>query len=193
MFAGHIVIGIFADDDSPLLGLRNLVMPLRCSPICFLIMCNYFNGTWYNHKTWFYKTILDCSKLITYTFMGWHTFSFLLTNHVLCVLVSSITSTTIIAAVVYILTQGFKHPIRWPAPHNYCGKHDLPCAGVGLAQVVWTSYAKIILDILLLALLLRNMPKISIMDGNPLNRADIRAVKVLRKIKKTFLTSYIYK
>ena len=29
MFAGHIVIGIFADDDSPLLGLRNLVMPLR--------------------------------------------------------------------------------------------------------------------------------------------------------------------
>ena len=26
--------------------------------------------------------------------------------------------------------------------------------------------------------LLRNMPKISIMDGNPLNRADIRAVKV---------------
>ena len=72
--------------------------------------------------------------------MGWHTFSFLLTNHVLCVLVSSITSTTIIAAVVYILTQGFKHPLRWPAPHHYCGKHDLPCAGVGLAQVVWTSY-----------------------------------------------------
>ena len=144
MFAGHIVIGIFADDDSPLLGLRNLVMPLRCTPICFLIMCNYFNGTWYNHKTWFYKTTLDCSKLTTYTFMGWHTFSFLLTNHVLCVLVSSITSTTIIAAVVYILTQGFKHPIRWPTPHHYCGKHDLPCAGVGLAQVVWTSYAKII-------------------------------------------------
>ena len=62
MFAGHIVIGIFADDDSPLLGLRNLVMPLRCTPICFLIMCNYFNGTWYNHKTWFYKMALDCSN-----------------------------------------------------------------------------------------------------------------------------------
>ena len=29
MFAGHIVVGIFAEDDSPLLGLRNLVMPLR--------------------------------------------------------------------------------------------------------------------------------------------------------------------
>ena len=26
--------------------------------------------------------------------------------------------------------------------------------------------------------LLRNMPKISVMNGNPLNRADIRAVKV---------------
>ena len=44
----------------------------------------------------------------------------------------------------------------------------------------------LILDLLLLAHLLRNMPKISIMDGNPLNRADIRAVKVLRKINKTF-------
>ena len=27
-------------------------------------------------------------------------------------------------------------------------------------------------------MLLRNLPKISVMDGNPLNRADIRAVKV---------------
>ena len=44
----------------------------------------------------------------------------------------------------------------------------------------------LILDLLLLAHLLRNMPKISIMDGNPLNRADIRAVKVFRKISKTF-------
>ena len=35
--------------------------------------------------------------------------------------------------------------------------------------------------------LLRNMPKISIMNGNPLNRADIRAVKV-----KLFLKKYIY-
>ena len=29
IFAGHIVIGIFADDSSPLIGLRNLLMPLR--------------------------------------------------------------------------------------------------------------------------------------------------------------------
>ena len=38
MFAGHIVIGIFADDDSPLLGLRNLVMPLRLHTLLNLII-----------------------------------------------------------------------------------------------------------------------------------------------------------
>ena len=30
MFAGHIVVGVFADEDSPMIGLRNFVMPLRC-------------------------------------------------------------------------------------------------------------------------------------------------------------------
>ena len=86
MFAGHIVIGIFADDDSPLLGLRNLVMPLRCSPICFLIMCNYFNGTWYNHKTWFYKTTLDFFKIDHLHFYGLtHIFLFVDKSCFVCV------------------------------------------------------------------------------------------------------------
>ena len=33
MFAGHVIVAIFAEADSPLLGLRNLVMPLRASNI----------------------------------------------------------------------------------------------------------------------------------------------------------------
>ena len=33
MFAGHVVVAVFAEPDSPLLGLRNLVMPLRASNI----------------------------------------------------------------------------------------------------------------------------------------------------------------
>ena len=33
VYAGHVVLAIFADDDSPILGLRNLVMPLRASNI----------------------------------------------------------------------------------------------------------------------------------------------------------------
>ena len=33
VFTGHVVLAIFADDDSPVLGLRNLVMPLRASNI----------------------------------------------------------------------------------------------------------------------------------------------------------------
>ena len=28
---GHVVVCLFADPDSPLIGLRNLVMPLRAS------------------------------------------------------------------------------------------------------------------------------------------------------------------
>merc|ERR550519_763322 len=35
MFASHIIIAIFAESDSPLLGLRNLVMPLRASNIAY--------------------------------------------------------------------------------------------------------------------------------------------------------------
>lgn len=35
MFSGHIIVAIFAEQDSPLLGLRNLVMPLRASNISF--------------------------------------------------------------------------------------------------------------------------------------------------------------
>jgi len=35
MFSGHVIIAIFAEHDSPLLGLRNLVMPLRASNITF--------------------------------------------------------------------------------------------------------------------------------------------------------------
>ena len=31
MLAGHVVLAIFAEDESPVLGLRNLVMPLRAS------------------------------------------------------------------------------------------------------------------------------------------------------------------
>jgi len=81
MFAGHIVIGIFADDDSPLLGLRNLVMPLRASNIPYADL-----------------------------------------RHII-----------IVGNMTFLVRE-------------------------------WG--------------LLRNMPKISIMDGNPLNRADIRAVKV---------------
>ena len=33
MLAGHVVLAIFAEDESPVLGLRNLVMPLRASNI----------------------------------------------------------------------------------------------------------------------------------------------------------------
>ena len=29
----HVIVAVFADDDSPLIGLRNLVMPLRASNI----------------------------------------------------------------------------------------------------------------------------------------------------------------
>ena len=29
---GHVVVCLFADPDSPLIGLRNLVMPLRYRP-----------------------------------------------------------------------------------------------------------------------------------------------------------------
>ena len=32
---GHVVVCLFADPDSPLIGLRNLVMPLRASNIPF--------------------------------------------------------------------------------------------------------------------------------------------------------------
>ena len=31
MLNGHVVVCLFADPDSPLIGLRNLVMPLRAS------------------------------------------------------------------------------------------------------------------------------------------------------------------
>ena len=33
MMADHVVLAIFSDEDSPNLGLRNLVMPLRASNI----------------------------------------------------------------------------------------------------------------------------------------------------------------
>ncbi len=29
----HVIVAVFASDDSPLIGLRNLVMPLRASNI----------------------------------------------------------------------------------------------------------------------------------------------------------------
>ena len=29
----HVIVAVFADDDSPLIGLRNLVMPIRASNI----------------------------------------------------------------------------------------------------------------------------------------------------------------
>ena len=29
----HVIVAVFADDDSPLIGLRNLVMPLRASNV----------------------------------------------------------------------------------------------------------------------------------------------------------------
>ena len=35
MFAGHVVIAVFAEGDSNPLGLRNLVMPLRASNISY--------------------------------------------------------------------------------------------------------------------------------------------------------------
>ena len=31
----HIIVAVFADDDSPLIGLRNLVMPIRASNIAY--------------------------------------------------------------------------------------------------------------------------------------------------------------
>ena len=33
IFTEHVVLAIFADEDSPNLGLRNLIMPLRASNI----------------------------------------------------------------------------------------------------------------------------------------------------------------
>ncbi|XP_023325746.1 calcium-activated potassium channel slowpoke [Eurytemora carolleeae] len=55
MFAGHIVIAIFSDETSPLLGLRNLVMPLRASNIAYndlrhiiiIGKLNYVKREWY--------------------------------------------------------------------------------------------------------------------------------------------------
>ena len=34
-FQDHIIVAVFADDDSPLIGLRNLVMPIRASNIAY--------------------------------------------------------------------------------------------------------------------------------------------------------------
>jgi hypothetical protein len=31
----HIIVAVFADEDSPLIGLRNLVMPIRASNIAY--------------------------------------------------------------------------------------------------------------------------------------------------------------
>ena len=31
----HVIVAVFADGDSPLIGLRNLVMPLRASNIAY--------------------------------------------------------------------------------------------------------------------------------------------------------------
>ena len=33
MFQDHVIVAVFADEDSPLIGLRNLVMPLRASNV----------------------------------------------------------------------------------------------------------------------------------------------------------------
>ena len=35
MFAGHVVIAVFAEDESNTIGLRTLVMPLRASNIAY--------------------------------------------------------------------------------------------------------------------------------------------------------------
>jgi len=35
MLSGHVIVAIFADEDSPLLGLRNLLMPLRASNLSY--------------------------------------------------------------------------------------------------------------------------------------------------------------
>ena len=34
-FQDHIIVAVFADDYSPLIGLRNLVMPIRASNIAY--------------------------------------------------------------------------------------------------------------------------------------------------------------
>jgi len=81
MFAGHIVVAVFAESDSPALGLRNLVMPLRASNI--------------------------------------------------------------------------------PYPDL---RHIIIVGNIQFIQQEWP--------------LLRNMPKISVMDGSPMSRADLRSVKV---------------
>ena len=33
IFQDHVIVAVFANEDSPLIGLRNLVMPLRASNI----------------------------------------------------------------------------------------------------------------------------------------------------------------
>ena len=96
----HVIVAVFAEPDSPLIGLRNLVMPMRASNI-------------------HYNDLL----------------------HVV-----------IIGDVRYITSKFLRFTIRIPKKHILCFAEE------------WR--------------LLRNLPKLSVLDGSPLNRADLRAVKI---------------
>ena len=69
VFSNHVVVCLFADASSPLIGLRNLVMPLRASNFHFnelkhvVIVCDkeYIKKEWKNLCNFPKITILDVS------------------------------------------------------------------------------------------------------------------------------------
>ena len=98
---GHVVVCLFADPDSPLIGLRNLVMPLRSVSIDVQNMCkndNYF----------------ECFRASNF--------------------------------------------------HYHELKHVVIVGNVEYLRREWK--------------MLQNLPKISVLNGSPLSRADLRAVNI---------------
>ena len=67
--SGHVVVCLFADRDSPLIGLRNLVMPLRASnfhsnelkPVVIVGNKDYIAKEWRNLCNFPQISILDVS------------------------------------------------------------------------------------------------------------------------------------
>ena len=100
---GHVVVCLFADPDSPLIGLRNLVMPLR-----FATALHYYR--------------LEQFLLIFY------------------------------------------FPFRASNFHYHELKHVVIVGNVDYLRREWK--------------MLQNLPKISVLNGSPLSRADLRAVNI---------------
>lgn len=70
VFSSHVVVCLFADATSPLIGLRNIVMPLRASNFHFnelkhvVIVCDkeYIRKEWKNLCNFPKITVIDVSR-----------------------------------------------------------------------------------------------------------------------------------